>query len=114
MKVGEIDYLVTVAGLQTKPWDQSNWVAVKLPSEANPNYLVPRAQDEATKSWVVYPLELSSSPVTAVEDLSIGKAVTGIVYYNMIGVASKVPHPGVNIVETRYSDGTRATTKIIR
>ena len=40
MKEGEIDYLVTVAGLQTKPWDQSNWVAVKLPSEANPNYLL--------------------------------------------------------------------------
>ena len=76
--------------------------------------IMPRAQDEATTSWVVYPLELSSSPVTAVEDLSIGKAVTGIVYYNMMGVASKVPHPGVNIVETRYSDGTRTTTKIIR
>ena len=75
---------------------------------------MPRSQNQATTSWVVYPLELSSSPVTAVEDLSIGKAVTGIVYYNMMGVASKVPHPGVNIVETRYSDGTRTTTKIIR
>ncbi len=114
MKVGEIDYLVTVAGLQTKPWDQSNWVAVKLPSEANPNYLVPRAQGDATTSWLVFPLELTNQPVTAIDSLQSGKTIVKVVYYNLMGVESAVPHNGVNIVETRYSDGTRATTKIIR
>ena len=242
MEDGEIDYLVTVAGLQTKPWDQSNWVAVKLPGEANPNYLdhrltkvvgrltntvnpefevtvapsigdenpydennyitcnfsgshqenvtingvehnyyfvepkpmeianvkwalwngktfskpsnassdlngefaanfsfsgepssagvynfpalikiaptaqgvMPRAQDEATKSWLVFPLELTNQPVTAIDSLQSGKTVVKVVYYNLMGVESAVPHNGVNIVETRYSDGTRTTTKIIR
>ena len=242
MEDGEIDYLVTVAGLQTKPWDQSNWVAVKLPGEANPNYLdhrltkvvgrltntvnpefevtvapsigdenpydennyitcnfsgshqenvtingvehnyyfvepkpmeianvkwalwngktfskpsnassdlngefaanfsfsgepssagvynfpalikiaptaqgiMPRAQDEATTSWLVFPLELTNQPVTAIDSLQSGKTVVKVVYYNLMGVESAVPHNGVNIVETRYSDGTRTTTKIIR
>lgn len=242
MEAGEIDYLVTVAGLQTKPWDQSNWVAVKLPGEANPNYLdhrltkvvgrltntvnpefevtvapsigdenpydennyitcnfskshqenvtingvehnyyfvepkpmeianvkwalwngetfskpsnassdlkgefaadfsfsgepsragvynfpalikiaptaqgiMPRAQDEATTSWLVFPLELTNQPVTAIDSLQSGKTVVKVVYYNLMGVESAVPHNGVNIVETRYSDGTRTTTKIIR
>ena len=114
MEVGEIDYLVTVAGLQTKPWDQSNWVAVKLPSEANPNYLVPRAQGDATTSWLVFPLELTNQPVTAIDSLQSGKTIVKVVYYNLMGVESAVPHNGVNIVETRYSDGTRTTTKIIR
>ena len=242
MEDGEIDYLVTVAGLQTKPWDQSNWVAVKLPGEANPNYLdrrltkvvgrltntvnpefevtvapsigaenpydennyitcnfsgshqanvtinnvehnyyfvepkpmeianvkwalwngetfskpsnassdlmggfaadfsfsgepssagvynfpalikiaptaqgiMPRAQDEATTSWLVFPLELTNQPVTAIDSLQSGKTTVKVVYYNLMGVESVVPHNGVNIVETRYSDGTRTTTKIIR
>ena len=242
MEDGEIDYLVTVAGLQTKPWDQSNWVAVKLPSEAGSGYLdhrltkvvgrltntvnpefevtvapsigdenpydennyitcnfsgshqanvtinnvehnyyfvepkpmeianvkwalwngetfskpsnassdlmgnfaadfsftgvpqstgvynfpalikiaptaqgiMPRAQDEATTSWLVFPLELTNQPVTAIDSLQSGKTTVKVVYYNLMGVESAVPHNGVNIVETRYSDGTRATTKIIR
>lgn len=242
MNEGEIDYVRTVAELQTRDWDQSNWVAVKLPSEANPNYLdhrltkvvgrltntvnpefevtvapsigdenpydennyitcnfsgshqanvtinnvehnyyfvepkpmeianvkwalwngetfskpsnassdlkgefaadfsftgvpqstgvynfpalikiaptaqgvMPRAQDEATTSWLVFPLELTNQPVTSVEDLNTGKTAVKVVYYNLMGVESAVPHNGVNIVETRYSDGTRTTTKIIR
>lgn len=242
MNEGEIDYVRTVAGLQTSDWDQSNWIAVKLPSEANPNYLdhrltkvvgrltntvnpefevtvapsigaenpydentyiscnfsgshqanvtingvehnyyfvepkpmeianvkwalwngetfskpsnassdlngefaadfsfsgepssagvynfpalikiaptaqgvMPRAQDEATTSWLVFPLELTNQPVTSVEDLNTGKTAVKVVYYNLMGVGSAVPHNGVNIVETRYSDGTRTTTKIIR
>lgn len=242
MNEGEIDYVRTVAELQTRDWDQSNWVAVKLPSEAGSSYLdhrltkvvgrltntvnpefevtvapsigdenpydennyitcnfsgshqanvtinneehnyyfvepkpmeianvkwalwngetfskpsnassdlkgefaanfsfsgepssagvynfpalikiaptaqgvMPRAQDEATTSWLVFPLELTNQPVTAIDSLQSGKTVVKVVYYNLMGVESAVPHNGVNIVETRYSDGTRATTKIIR
>ena len=220
MNEGEIDYVNEVAGLHTGNWDQSNWIAVKLPSEAGSSYLdhrltnvvgrltnvvnpelevtaaptigaenpysentyitcnfsgshqenvtingvehnyyskpsnassdlkgefaadfsfsgepssagvynfpalikiaptaqgiMPRAQDEATKSWVVFPLELTNQPVTAIDSLQSGKTTVKVVYYNLMGVESAVPHNGVNIVETRYSDGTRTTTKIIR
>ena len=76
--------------------------------------IMPRAQDEATKSWVVFPLELTNQPVTAIDSLQSGKTTVKVVYYNLMGVESAVPHNGVNIVETRYSDGTRTTTKIIR
>lgn len=76
--------------------------------------IMPRAQDEATTSWLVFPLELTNQPVTAIDSLQSGKTTVKVVYYNLMGVESAVPHNGINIVETRYSDGTRTTTKIIR
>ena len=35
-------------------------------------------------------------------------------YYNTLGVASDEPFPGINIVVTRYADGTTRTTKQLR
>ena len=35
-------------------------------------------------------------------------------YYNALGVASDKPYDGVNIVVTRYSDGTTKTTKVVK
>ena len=67
---------------------------------------------------LVYPLNLDpaneNNVITAVDGVQSGKTVTHVVYYNLMGVESDKPHPGINIVETRYSDGTRTTTKIIR
>ncbi len=67
---------------------------------------------------LVYPLNLDpaneNNVITAIDGVQSGKTITRVVYYNLIGVESDKPHPGINIVETRYSDGTRTTTKIIR
>ncbi len=67
---------------------------------------------------IVYPLNLdpvnNNNVITAIENVANGKTITRVVYYNLMGVESDKPHPGINIVETRYSDGTRTTTKIIR
>ena len=38
----------------------------------------------------------------------------GVRYYNLAGVESAEPQPGVNIRVTTYTDGTRSTEKIIR
>lgn len=71
--------------------------------------------DGNSNNWTVYPLEWSvNSVITAIDGVQSGKTITRVVYYNLMGVESDKPHPGINIVETRYSDGTRTTTKIIR
>ena len=40
--------------------------------------------------------------------------VVDVIYYNSLGMSSKTPFDGINIVVTRYSDGTTSTTKVMR
>lgn len=81
----------------------------------------PRLAAEGGKQYVVYPLNITkvttvdeNGVITAIDGVQSGKTITRVVYYNLMGVESDKPHPGINIVETRYSDGTRTTTKVIR
>ena len=50
---------------------------------------------------------------TGVNELNAGNE-TGKTYYNLQGIASDTPYDGLNIVVTRYSDGTTKTTKVMR
>jgi hypothetical protein len=50
---------------------------------------------------------------TAVENLN-ARQVVGVKYYNVAGIESSTPFDGVNIVVTRYSDGSTTTTKILK
>ena len=56
----------------------------------------------------------SGSIVTAVNELSIDRQVVGVKYVNIQGMQSDRPFDGVNIVVTRYSDGSTTTTKVVR
>ena len=67
-----------------------------------------------SNTWIVYPLEWNTDTPTAIDNLQAGKTVTRVVYYNMMGVESDVPHPGINIVEKRYSDGSRSVEKVMK
>lgn len=49
-----------------------------------------------------------------VDDVNSGKTVTGVKYFNMMGVESAKPHEGVNIIVATYSDGTTTTTKAMK
>lgn len=75
--------------------------------------------EEASKSYVVYPLQLTkvskveNGVITGVDVVPAGKAVSRVVYYNLMGVESTVPFHGVNIVVTEYSDGTRTSGKAV-
>ena len=51
---------------------------------------------------------------TAVSDLSASKLPVATTYYNVAGNASSQPWNGVNIVITRYTDGTTTTTKVVK
>lgn len=84
--------------------------------DENYNYL-------ETGAWfknVDDPISLAVAPKlkynvnTAISTISTNKQVTGVTYYNVAGVASVTPFDGINIVVTRYSDGSQTATKILR
>ena len=86
--------------------------------DANYNYL-------ETGSWyqnVDDPLSLAVAPMlrfvpvpqTGIAQPEADKQSIGCTYYNLTGVASSEPFDGVNIVVTRYSDGTTTATQVIR
>ena len=55
-----------------------------------------------------------SDIITAVTDKSINREVKDVIYYNMTGAVSVRPFDGVNVVVTRYTDGTTSTHKMIK
>ncbi|MBQ9584409.1 MAG: M6 family metalloprotease domain-containing protein [Muribaculaceae bacterium] len=64
----------------------------------------------------LYPVDLdpaTSEIVTAINIVNVNGEVVGVEYVNSLGVVSKTPFQGVNIVVTRYSDGTKTTVKKI-
>jgi len=50
---------------------------------------------------------------TAIADAHATKTVDGVSYVNLAGQTSNKPFEGVNIVVTRYTDGTTSTTKAV-
>ena len=51
---------------------------------------------------------------TFIDEYLINKEVVDITYVNPLGVTSRQPFNGVNIIVIRYSDGTISTTKVMR
>jgi hypothetical protein len=51
---------------------------------------------------------------TSVTELTDQASVVGKDYYNPLGVHSSEPFEGVNIVITRYSNGTTRTSKMVK
>lgn len=66
------------------------------------------------------PISMAIAPVlkyaapTAIGTISTTKQAVSHTYYNVAGQASDKPFNGINIVVTRYSDGTQSATKIMR
>ena len=56
----------------------------------------------------------TTTPTTGIDQPIVGKQVLGHTYYNLEGVSNNKPFDGVNIVVTRYSDGTSSVAKVIR
>ena len=51
---------------------------------------------------------------TAVEEILYHGEVVSTIYYNVQGMESDKPFQGVNIVVTRFSDGTTSVSKVVR
>ncbi len=62
----------------------------------------------------VMPFNLDDSTITAIQDIEENKTVSNVKYYNITGMESDKPFSGVNIVVTRYTDGSFSTSKVLR
>ena len=70
-------------------------------------------------SYIVYPIDFDpkdvSNIITGINIVGVNSAqVAGVKYYNVAGVESDRPFQGVNIVVTRYNDGSMTTTKLVK
>ena len=50
----------------------------------------------------------------AVNDINAAKAVSSVKYYNAAGMASDTAFDGINIVVTKYADGSQSTAKVVK
>ena len=73
------------------------------------------ADEPISEEYEVWPFYIEdwSGVVTSVATVSAAKQVVGVEYVNLAGQRSARPWGGVNIVVTRYSDGTTASTKAL-
>lgn len=63
---------------------------------------------------VIHPVRLSNNPATGVQDNMVTRTVKSVRYFNLAGMVSSTPFAGINIVVTDYTDGTRATSKVLK
>ena len=76
-----------------------------------------RGNRDGGADYAIYETRTSSSDiVTGVNELwsGYGKVVISQTYVNAQGMQSDKPFDGLNIVVTRFSDGTTTTTKVVR
>ena len=70
--------------------------------------------DASSDLYGIYPLDLpDGGQPTAVRELGANKQVESVRYYNIMGIESKQPFDGVNIIVTRYTDGSTSTIKVL-
>lgn len=62
----------------------------------------------------VTPSTMEFSVPTGINGLTTAKKVVSVKYVNVAGMESSTPFQGVNIVVTRYDDGSQSTTKVIK
>lgn len=70
--------------------------------------------DDPLSLAVAPKLDYNAPTVTGVDQPDADKQVLTRTYYNLAGVESSKPFDGVNIVVTRYTDGTQTATKVLR
>lgn len=57
---------------------------------------------------------IAASNPTALNEMTTGKAISSVKYFNLAGQQMTQPANGVTIVVTTYSDGSRTTSKVVR
>ena len=62
----------------------------------------------------LYPVQYVVGVPTGVNSVTAAKEVKSVMYYNMAGAMLSEPCDGVNIKVVTYTDGTTATTKVIK
>jgi hypothetical protein len=71
-----------------------------------------KAENSATEGlYMVFPLEGGDGLITGIDEVAGDAQVIGVTYVNVMGMQSLKPWPGINIVVTRYSNGTTQVRK---
>lgn len=71
-----------------------------------------KAENSATEGlYMVFPLEGGAGLITGIDEVAGDAQVIGVTYVNVMGMQSLKPWPGINIVVTRYSNGTTQVRK---
>ena len=74
-----------------------------------------REGDETNRQFYVVETRGTGKDIqTAINEMFMNGEVVSRTYVNAQGMQSDVPFDGLNIVITRYSDGTTSTTKVVR
>lgn len=58
--------------------------------------------------------ELDNKIPVGINGVEVKRDVVSVKYYNLAGIESDQPFDGVNIVVTRYTDGSTSTTKVMK
>ena len=100
-------YMTRTSNLADLNTTQSQGSKAEPELPADDKYYLVEAQTSVT-------IEPGSVVTGLVQNLNNSREVVGVKYYNMLGIESDRPFDGVNIVVTRYSDGSTTSTKILK
>jgi len=81
------------------------------------NYQHTPSNSAPSADYVIYPLDFASANDnwTAVKEvMMLDHQVKSVTYFDIMGRQSDKPFEGINIVVTRYTDGSTSTMKVIR
>ncbi len=98
-------------GILTATLNENGTLNVNAASEGTESIIVWATQKGQTQ---YVKLNLRADFSTSVNELSAHRGVKDVTYYNASGMKSDKPFDGVNIVVTRFNDGSQSTAKIIR
>ena len=79
-----------------------------------PRHVSARSGATISPDFRIYPLSFPDNQPTAVTEIQPARTATQVTYYNLAGIAQAAPHKGINIVVTRYSDGSMTATRVLR
>ena len=102
---GDSKNVTYIARLYATSLDKDDVPATLLASANGKDYFI--AQDIITVTF-------NGGTPTGIDAIDSDNMVESVTYYNAMGHPSNRPHAGINIVETRYSNGTRKIEKIVK
>lgn len=110
-----------VRGFNDIAWDYAgNLYSCDNGKETFRRFAFPRTSSakEGDPNEVSTPLrpefDLTISTPTSITDMNVNKAIASVEYVNINGQVSSTPFKGVNIVVTRYADGSKSVTKLVK
>jgi len=62
----------------------------------------------------LYATKFAVYGASGVSEVNANKEIAGVKYYNIAGIESNEPFQGVNIMVTKYNDGSQKAVKVIK